>query len=120
VAAAQAADRAGAVPCVQVQFALDDPDRADAIVDHLLDAHLVACGQRTGPVVSDYRWHGARQRASEWLVLLKTRASLAGLVVDTVVGLHPYDTPEVVVLPITAGGDAYLRWVAAETIPLSE
>ena len=40
---------------VQIQFALDDPARADAIVASLLAEHLVACGQRTAPVISQYR-----------------------------------------------------------------
>jgi hypothetical protein len=33
---------------VQIQFAIDDPQRADDIVEALLAARLVACGQRTG------------------------------------------------------------------------
>ena len=37
---------------VQIHFAIDDADGADAIVGSLLAGHLVACGQRFGPVVS--------------------------------------------------------------------
>lgn len=29
--------------------------------------------------------------------------------------IHPYDTPEVIILPIAAGSDAYLKWVAGST-----
>ena len=47
--------------------------RADAIVGSLLARHLVACGQRTGPVTSRYWWNGSLEQAEEWLVLLKTR-----------------------------------------------
>ena len=50
---------------VQIQFALDDADRADAIVGSLLDRHLVACGQRLGPAVSRYRWKGSVEQAEE-------------------------------------------------------
>ena len=100
---------------VQVQFAIDDPDRADAIVGMLLDARLVACGQRLGPIVSTYRWRGALERADEWLVLLKTRADLADRVVDAVVGAHPYDTPEVATLGISGGSPGYLAWIAEST-----
>ena len=26
--------------------------------------------------------------------------------------LHPYETPEIVALPVTEGDEAYLRWIA--------
>ncbi len=100
---------------VQVQFAIDDPDRADAIVRRLLDERLVACGQRLGPVVSNYRWRGTLAQADEWLVLLKTRADLAERVVDAVVDAHPYETPEVVTLDITGGAAGYLDWIIEST-----
>jgi periplasmic divalent cation tolerance protein len=28
---------------------------------------------------------------------------------------HPYDVPEIICTPVTAGNPAYLTWVAAET-----
>jgi periplasmic divalent cation tolerance protein len=97
--------------CVQVQFAVDDQTRADAIVESLLAGRLVACGQRMGPVVSRYRWKGSVERAEEWLVFLKTRSELASRVVEVIVGAHPYETPEVVVLPIVEGFAGYLDWI---------
>ncbi len=100
---------------VQVQFAIDDPVRADSMVDQLLDDRLVACGQRAGPVVSRYRWQGVLERAEEWLVLLKTRAELAPAVIRAVVEAHPYETPEVVVLDLAGGAPGYLAWIDSVT-----
>jgi periplasmic divalent cation tolerance protein len=96
---------------VQIQFAIDDPARADAIVDALLDRHLVACGQRLGPITSRYWWKGEREQADEWLVLLKTRAEFAERVVDEIVARHPYETPEVLTLELTGGAPGYLDWI---------
>jgi periplasmic divalent cation tolerance protein len=96
---------------VQIQFAVDDPARADAIVSLLLDRHLVACGQRTGPMHSRYRWRGSVEEAEEWLVLLKTRAELTSQVIETVVAEHPYETPEVIALPVVGGARGYLEWI---------
>jgi periplasmic divalent cation tolerance protein len=96
---------------VQIQFAIDDAARADSILESLLDAHLVACGQRTGPMVSRYRWRGSLERADEWLVMLKTRSDLAPRVIDAIVSAHPYELPEVVALPIVHGSPAYLGWI---------
>jgi periplasmic divalent cation tolerance protein len=100
---------------VQVQFAIDDPERADVIVESLLAAGLVACGQRLGPVSSRYWWNGSRQQASEWLVLVKTRSELATRVIESIVADHPYEVPEVVVLGIDRGAPAYLEWIDAVT-----
>ena len=30
---------------------------------------------------------------------------------------HPYETPEIIALPVTCGLPDYLAWVAAETLP---
>jgi periplasmic divalent cation tolerance protein len=100
---------------VQVQFALDDSSIADRIIESLLRDHLVACGQRTGRVISRYWWRDSLEQAEEWLVLLKTRADLAPRVVGEVVRQHPYETPEVIVLPISGGSPGYLEWIDSVT-----
>ena len=100
-----------------MQFTIDDPALADEMVGRLLVERLVACGQRVGPVVSRYWWRGTLERADEWLVLLKTRAELASVVVDAVVAAHPYETPEVVVLGLEGGAPGYLAWIDEITAP---
>jgi periplasmic divalent cation tolerance protein len=100
---------------VQIQFAIDDPARADAMVESLLDRHLVACGQRTGPIRSRYRWRGSLDEAEEWLVLLKTRTELTDRVIEAVVDQHPYETPEVIAVPVVGGAPDYLEWIDQST-----
>jgi len=100
---------------VQVQFAIDDSTEADAIITSLLDRHLVACAQRLGPMMSRYWWEGRQESAEEWLVIAKTQASRAAEVREAIVAAHPYDVPEVLVLPVIEGHEAYLAWVAAQT-----
>jgi periplasmic divalent cation tolerance protein len=104
-----------AVSQVQIQFAIDDPDRADEIIEQLLSDRLVACGQRIGPMVSRYWWDGSLARSDEWLVLLKTRSALRSAVIEAVVGTHPYEVPEVVVVDIVDGAPAYLDWITEVT-----
>ncbi|HEV3131977.1 MAG TPA: divalent-cation tolerance protein CutA [Acidimicrobiales bacterium] len=96
---------------MQIQFAIDDAARGDSIVESLLAAHLIACGQRTGPMTSRYWWGGSVEQAEEWLVILKTRSELASRVIDAVVSKHPYEVPEVVAVPILDGSRAYLAWI---------
>jgi periplasmic divalent cation tolerance protein len=100
---------------VQIQFAIDDPDRADEIIDQLLSDRLVACGQRIGPMVSRYWWDGSLASSEEWLVFVKTRSVLRSAVVEAVVGAHPYAVPEVVVVDIVDGAPDYLEWITEVT-----
>jgi periplasmic divalent cation tolerance protein len=100
---------------VQIQFTIDDPSRADAIIDGLLSRRLVACGQRMGPVVSQYWWKGVIERAEEWMVLLKTRTELVDRVFDAVLAAHPYETPELISFDIDGGAPDYVRWIGEMT-----
>ncbi len=101
---------------VQVQFTADSPEIADSIVRHLLDGRLIACGQRIGPVVSRYWWKGTQETSEEWLVIVKTTATLASAVSDSIGALHPYETPEILIVPVVGGNAAYREWIEAETM----
>ena len=102
---------------VQIQFTIDDPDRADGIIEQLLADRMIACGQRGGPVVSRYWWQGSLERAEEWLVLLKTRTDLGPAVIQAVAATHPYETPEVVAVALSGGASGYLAWIDEVTGP---
>jgi periplasmic divalent cation tolerance protein len=101
---------------VEIRFAVADETRADEITRVLLAERLVACGQRIGPIVSRYWWSGTLERNAEWLVLTKTRSELADRVIETIVAHHPYETPEVVALPVVSGLTQYLDWIDTVTI----
>jgi uncharacterized protein involved in tolerance to divalent cations len=75
---------------------------------------LAACVQ-LAPIGSRYVWKGAVQRDDEVLLLIKTEAALFEAVRARVRALHSYETPEIVMLPVTAGDADYLAWIAAET-----
>lgn len=85
---------------------------ARGLVTDLIEERLAACGNILPGVESIYRWQGAIERAEECLVILKTTAAEAGRLVERIPDLHPYEVPEVLVLPVTAGHAAYLDWVA--------
>jgi periplasmic divalent cation tolerance protein len=102
---------------VEVRFTVDDPGRADAIVGSLLAERIIACGQRMGPIVSRYWWSGSIERTDEWLVLLKTRRELVTRVIAMIVEQHPYQTPEVVAVPVIDGHPGYLDWIDEVTAP---
>ncbi|MEW5903019.1 MAG: divalent-cation tolerance protein CutA [Pseudomonadota bacterium] len=93
------------------------PDRAAAehIAEALVTNRAAACVNILHGCTSVYRWQGGLERAEEVPLLIKTtRAAYAGLE-QKLRELHPYEVPEIVALPVTAGWPAYLDWVATET-----
>jgi periplasmic divalent cation tolerance protein len=93
------------------------PDRALAasLARTLLDQRLAACVNIGAPIESIYHWQGRIETAGEIPVAIKTRASLYSNIEAAIRKLHPYDTPEIIAIPIVEGDAAYLAWVAAET-----
>jgi periplasmic divalent cation tolerance protein len=100
---------------VQVSFTHPGRDDLDGLVRDLVTSGLVACGQVDGPVSSVYRWRGAVEEAEEWRAVLKTTQDAAPRVVGAIRSAHPYETPEVVVTPVTGGDPDYLAWVVDES-----
>jgi periplasmic divalent cation tolerance protein len=80
-----------------------------------LQQHLAACANLIPGLESHYWWRGKLESGREVLLLFKTRASLLRKLERLILAEHPYDTPEFVVLPLTAGTERYLAWLAKET-----
>lgn len=104
---------------VQAITTTDSRTTARRITRTLVDGRLAACVQIVGPIQSTYRWQGRVETAREWLCLIKTTRARLREVVATVEVLHPYDTPEIIALPIDAGSRRYLDWLAASVRPSS-
>ena len=90
------------------------PDEGDVLrfATTLVDERLAACVSVLPGVVSVYRWDGAVEQSAERQLIVKTTADRVESLRDRVHALHPYDTPEFLVLPVTAGSAEYLAWVA--------
>lgn len=88
-------------------------EEAEALASGLVAARLAACVQQT-PIHSTYRWEGKVVRDEEILILIKTRTALYPQIEAWIRAHHSYDTPEIVMLPITDGLNDYLAWVDAE------
>jgi len=104
---------------VVVQTSIDDESKADGLAAAIVEHKLAACVQRF-PIKSTYRWKGKIENSSEFLLAAKTRMALAGELTDFIREHHPYELPEVIVTPITAGLPEYLEWVAVETLGSQE
>ena len=84
---------------------------AEVIVQRLIEARLIACGNIVGPVTSLFRWSGKLERAEEYLALLKSRKNLFGRVEEAVKAIHSYEVPEILALEVVNGSKQYLNWL---------
>ncbi len=89
-----------------------DLKTARALAKAALAKKLIACANLVPRVESHYVWRGKMERATEVLLLLKTRKSKLAALEKLIVAEHPYDTPEFLVLPLAAGNEKYLGWLA--------
>lgn len=100
-----------------VVFLTTFPDAATATsaAEALLRDALIACATLLPGATSLYVWNNELTQSSEVQVLLKTRTPLLAEVTERLLVLHPYETPEVLVLPVTWGTASYLDWVTRST-----
>ena len=81
----------------------------------LVERRLAACVNILPAVESVYRWRDAVEEASEVTLLIKTTAARYAELEEAIRALHPYELPELIALPVSAGLPAYLQWIAQET-----
>ena len=92
-----------------------DLKTARRIAQAALRARLVACANIVPRLESHCWWRGKVESSAEVLIIFKTmRVHLAALE-KLVLAEHPYETPEFLVLPVTAGSASYLKWLADST-----
>ena len=94
-----------------------DAEVAQRIARALVEERLAACVNVVSGVRSIYRWQGAVEDDAELLLVAKTAAARCEALAARVEALHPYELPEIVVLPVRGGGERYLDWVLSESSP---
>jgi periplasmic divalent cation tolerance protein len=104
-----------AMPVVVVFSTFPSPDKAAEVARTLVEERLAACANLAPGVRSIYRWKGELQDDTETLAIIKTTHERLDALIARLGALHPYDIPEVLALPVTAGSAKYISWVEAET-----
>lgn len=98
---------------VVVLSTVPSEETGKAIAGSLVSERLAACVNIVAEISSVYRWQGKLEESREALLVIKTRQEVLERLMKRIVELHPYEVPEVVVLPIVGGHLAYLEWVSA-------
>jgi len=100
---------------IQITTTTETKKQAQTIAQYLVEAKLAACVQIIGPITSIYRWKQKLENTEEWLCLIKTRNDLFNKVEAAIKSMHPYETPEIIAVPIVKGSKEYLNWLDDET-----
>ncbi len=108
------ADKRTTSGCAVVETTLDGADRAEELARRIVTARLAACVQTT-PIRSVYHWQGRIETAAEFRLTAKTQQARVAALLAFIKANHPYEVPEILVLPVTAGHAPYLAWIERET-----
>jgi periplasmic divalent cation tolerance protein len=94
---------------------LPNREVAMQLAESLVGARAAACINVLKPCRSIYHWQGKTESTEEIPLLIKTTEARYAEVEHIIRELHPYELPEIILVPITGGLPAYLDWVADET-----
>ena len=96
---------------IQVFTTTERKEDAEKIGKTLLEKRLAECVQIMGPMLSRYWWKGSMETAEEWLCLIKSKKTLYSQLEKAIKEVHPYETPEIIAVPIICGSENYLEWL---------
>ncbi|WP_083767882.1 divalent-cation tolerance protein CutA [Thioalkalivibrio sp. K90mix] len=90
---------------------LDDPAEAENLAGELVQRGLAACVHILPAGRSIYVWKGNIETDSEVTLLIKTSVDARDDLQAHLTEHHPYETPEIIAVPITHGSPDYLNWI---------
>ena len=97
-------------PIVEIRTTFGSRAAADECAVRLVTQRLAACVQVEGPLQSTFRWQAAVDQAEEFRCVCKTTRERSSACLEALATGHPYQTPEVVAVEVTASA-AYADWV---------
>ncbi len=81
----------------------------------LVDERLAACATSRSGVQSVYRWRNGVEHTEEQQIMIKTTRNRVKQLSKRILDIHPYDVPEILVLPVIDGYSAYIDWIQEAT-----
>lgn len=93
-----------------VMTTVSDPGEAERLARTLVERRLAACVSVGSPATSVYPWQGEIETDREIPLTIKTAPERLDALKTALVELHPYEVPELLVLPVTDGLPAYFDW----------
>jgi periplasmic divalent cation tolerance protein len=83
----------------------------------LVEQGLAACVNIFPQMTSIYAWEGQVEESGEAAMIVKTVRMREVEVLAEIKRLHPYTVPARLVLPLSGGGEDFLRWITEQCSP---
>lgn len=90
---------------------LEDAKKAGRV---LVERRLAACVNVFPQMTSIYEWEGEVEEDGEIAMIVKTTSLRSEEVLEEIQRQHPYSVPARLVLPVTGGGDDFLKWIGVQ------
>ena len=100
--------------CIVIITTCPNAEQAEKLSGMLIKQQLAACVQASD-ITSTYRWQGVVETAREVRLMIKAKRADYEAIEAFIRVTHPYENPEVLALPVTAGSRLYLEWIDVET-----
>lgn len=97
-----------------VQTTSSDRQELEKLLDHLVEAHVAACGHIEEAISSVYHWDDEVKHSDEYTVKLKTTDKHRDEIVQYIRDKHSYDLPEITWWEVNTTPE-YQKWVEEET-----
>ena len=94
---------------------ISDIKDARRIAQTLVEEQLVACVNILPNVESIYSWKGKVESDEECVFIAKTVDKNVKKTITRIKSLHPYEIPDIIVIPIIGGLIEYLDYISNET-----
>ena len=93
----------------------NNPTAAEHFAADVISRQLAICVQIDGPIISHYRWEGNNTRTEELRITFKLLPQQLAALERHIHSVHPYSTPEWVVVRAEHVGEKYLSWAGTNS-----
>jgi periplasmic divalent cation tolerance protein len=100
---------------IVVVYVTAPESEAPRLARALVEREVAACVNIVPQIRSIYTWDGKVEDGTESLLIIKTARARFDALREAVVGLHSYQVPEVIALPVVAASAPYRDWVLRST-----
>ena len=79
-----------------------------------MEEGLAACVNILTGARSVYEWQGKLEKEQELVLLIKSTGNRLAALEARLLELHPYELPELIVVPVIGGLAPYLSWIETQ------
>ena len=97
--------------CYVFLVTVPNVEEGKKIAYELIKKKIVACVNIVHDITSIYRWKDVIEEEKEYLLIIKTNENNSEKLIQNIIELHSYETPECIGFKIEKGSKNYLDWI---------